>query len=210
MESIEIHTNKTLPSNGQAVLSACGNFMQQSQKVPEMIKMIHSFMLVAVSAIFLTACAGGGPFGSGSSSPDSPLLPINHQTFADEITSYEGAAIVVFYNTQYWQALDMKRRMEWLAEKYPETAKFAMFHWQVSDDTSRFNLEMLPTVILYRNGAEIDRIKGIPPSERERAKWNDDLELWFLKNALELEDSEYSGDFTYFFRNTYKLDVGNY
>ncbi|MFZ2630446.1 MAG: thioredoxin domain-containing protein [Desulfosalsimonadaceae bacterium] len=175
-----------------------------------MKKTIKSCIYVAISAVLLSACAGGGPFGFGSSAPESPLLPINHQTFADEITSYEGSAIVLFYNTQYWQSLDMKRRMEWLAEKYPKKAKFAMFHWQVSDDTSRFNLEMLPTVILYRNGAEIDRIKGIPPNEKDRVKWNDDLELWFLKNALGLEDSEYSGEFTYFFRNGYKLDVGNY
>ncbi|PIP37503.1 MAG: hypothetical protein COX19_16585 [Desulfobacterales bacterium CG23_combo_of_CG06-09_8_20_14_all_51_8] len=85
-----------------------------------------------------------------------------------------------------------------------------MFHWQVNDDPSRFKLEMLPTVILYRNGGEIDRIKGIPPEEKDRAAWNDDLELWFLKNAMELKGSEYSGDFTYLFKNGYTLQVGNY
>ena len=163
------------------------------------------------SALLLSACAG---------SPDSrhyipqeknsPFVVVNHHSYHDEIMIYGGPAIVLFYNTEFWQSLDMKRRLEWLAEKYRGKAKFAMFHWQVSDDPSRFSLEMLPTVILYRDGEEIDRIKGIPPEEKERADWNDDLELWFLKNAMALENSQYSGDFTYLFRNGYTLQVGNY
>lgn len=163
-----------------------------------------------VPAILLLACAG--PRESQRQTPEqtSALTVVNHQTYTDEIMLYKGPAIVLFYNTQFWQSMDMKRRLEWLENKYRGKAKFAMFHWQVSDDPSRFSLEMLPTVILYRDGAEIDRIKGIPPEEKSRAKWNDDLELWFLKNALALEGSEYSANFTYLFRNGYTLQVGNY
>lgn len=138
------------------------------------------------------------------------VITVNHQTFTNEITTHTGSAVIVFYNNEFWQSLDMKRRIEWLAGKYSGRAKFAQFHWQVADDPSRFKLEMLPTVILYQNGVEIDRIKGIPPEEKDRIRWNDDLELWFLKNALRLEGSQYSADFTYFFRNGYKLQVGNY
>ena len=165
--------------------------------------------ILTITLVFLlTACGGKTP--QPGPEQTSPLTTVNQQPFTDEIILNKGPAIVVFYNTQYWQSLDMKRRLEWLADKYQGRAKFAMFHWQVSDDGSRFSLEMLPTVILYRNGEEIDRIKGIPPNEKDRVGWNDDLELWFLKNALALEGSEYSGDFTYFFRNGYTLQVGNY
>jgi len=169
-------------------------------------------ILAIIAAVALSACAGKSndrwlPPGGGQA---SVLTTVNHQTFTDEITTFTGSAIVIFYTTQYWQSLDLKRRMEWLAEKYRGKAKFAMFHWQISDDPSRFSLEMLPTAILYRNGEEIDRIKGIPPEEKDRTKWNDDLELWFLKNAMVLKGSKYSGEFTYFFKNGYTLQVGNY
>lgn len=167
-------------------------------------------LLIIFVAIFAVGCGGKQKSGRYIPQQESTLVAVNHHTFTDEIMLYNGPAIVLFYNTEFWQSLDMKRRLEWLAGKYRGKAKFAMFHWQISDDPSRFSLEMLPTVILYRNGEELDRIKGIPPEEKERAGWNDDLELWFLKNALALDESEYSGDFTYFFRNGYTLQVGNY
>ncbi len=169
-------------------------------------------IIIAVAMMSLCACAGShrpsAPETAAAS--ETAVIIVNHQTFTDEIITYPGPAVVVFHNNQYWQSLDMKRRIEWLAEKYEGQAKFAVFHWQIADDPSRFRLEMLPTVILYRNGNEIDRVKGIPPEEKDRVRWNDDIELWFLKNALQLEGSQYSSDFTYFFRNDYKLQVGNY
>ncbi len=172
--------------------------------------MLTSILMAA--AIAMTACAGSHRPVATQPKAVAPgtMITVNHQTFTDEITIYPGPAIVVFFNNEFWQSLDMKRRVEWLAGKYAGQAKFAQFHWQVTDDPSRFKLEMLPTVILYRNGNEIDRIKGIPPEEKDRVKWNDDIELWFLKNGLQLEGSAYSADYTYFFRNGYKLQVGNY
>ncbi len=176
-----------------------------------MKKIFITGIFAIILAVVLSACAGkSSDKWQPATGQASALMTVNHQTFTDEITTYPGPAIVIFYNTQFWQSLDMKRRIEVLAEKYYGKAKFAMFHWQIADDPSRFSLEMLPTVILYRNGEEIDRIKGIPPEEKERKKLNDDLELWFLKNAMALKGSEYSGEYTYFFRNGYTLQVGNY
>ena len=175
-----------------------------------MQKTILSGFLIFILAIILNGCAGTSASRGSGAGQASLLMPVNHHTYTDEIMLYNGPAIVLFYNTEFWQSLDMKRRLEWLAEKYEGKAKFAMFHWQISDDPSRFSLEMLPTMILSRNGEEIDRIKGIPPEVKEREKLNDDLELWFLKNALALKGSEYSGEFTYLFRNGYTLQVGNY
>ena len=169
-------------------------------------------VMAIVTAILLVSCAGPDANRQYTRTSEQPsaLTIVNHQTFADDILNYKGPAVVLFYNTQFWQCMDMKWRLEWLEKKYRGKAKFAMFHWQVSDDPSRFGLEMLPTVILYRNGAEIDRIKGIPPESKDRAAWNDDLELWFLKNALTLESSDYAADYTYFFKNGYTLQVGNF
>jgi thioredoxin-like negative regulator of GroEL len=176
-----------------------------------MKKIFIAGILALVSAFVFSACAGtSSDKWQSETGQASALMVVNHQTFTDEITTYPGPAIVIFYNNQYWQSLDMKRRIERLAEKYYGKAKFAMFHWQIEEDPSRFSLEMLPTVILYRNGKEIDRIKGVPPEEKERNEWNDDLELWFLKNAMELEGTEYSGEFTYLFKNSHTLQVGNY
>jgi hypothetical protein len=173
----------------------------------------HTRWPIIFSILLLSSCATTPPPEPQISAPEpavESVIPVNHQTFSHYIIEYPGPALVVFYNTQYWQSVDMLRRIEWLAANYPGKARFAKFHWQVNDDASSFGLEMLPTVLLYQNGLEIDRIKGIPPEERERAKWNDDIELWFLKTALRMKGSEYSGDYTYKFNNDFNLIIGNY
>jgi thioredoxin-like negative regulator of GroEL len=175
-----------------------------------MKKFFFICFFISVSTLLLTACTGSNGSRQYLPGQTSLLTVVNHHTYTDEIMLYDGPAIVLFYNNEFWQSLDIKRRLEWLSEKYRGKAKFAMFHWQISDDPSRFSLEMLPTVILYQNGEEIDRIKGIPPEEKDRNKLNDDLELWFLKNAMALKGSEYSGEYTYLFRNGYTLQIGNY
>ncbi|WP_045211602.1 thioredoxin family protein [Desulfonatronovibrio magnus] len=174
------------------------------------MKKINSLLFFLLVATFITACAPKAPEPVRVEPAPAEVITVNHQTFTREISNYSGSAIVIFYNNQFWQSMDMLRRIEWLASQYGGRAKFAKFHWQVHDDPSRFKLEMLPTVILFRNGYEIDRIKGIPPEESVRRDWNDDIELWFLVNALQLTTDQYSGNFTYFFNNDYTLKIGNY
>lgn len=142
--------------------------------------------------------------------PTEKVVFINNMTFAGEVVAYDGFALVLFYNTQFWQSKDMERRFEYFADRFHGKGKFCKFHWPMNADTMAYRLEMLPTVVLYDRGAEIDRIKGIPPDEKTRKKWNDDIELWFLKNVLDLKGDEYAGEYTYLFRNSYKLHIGNY
>ena len=124
------------------------------------------------------------------------IVRINENTFSTEVTMYEGPALVLFYNSKYWQSKDMERRLEYFAKKYEgREIKFCKFHWPLAADAKAFQLEMLPTLILYRQGNEIDRIKGIPPEQAERNEWNDDIELWILKNALQLKSGTYAGKY---------------
>jgi len=69
---------------------------------------------------------------------------------------------------------------------------------------------MLPTVVLYKGGVEIDRIRGIPPDENGLMKFNDDIDLWMKKNVMELDGGQYLGKFRYLFANGYTLNVSNY
>ncbi len=172
---------------------------------------IKKTILALMAVVLISSCAQKGPpKPEVTKIAPAEVVTVNHQIFTREVSNYPGPAIVIFYNNQFWQSKDMLRRIEWLASQYSGHAKFAKFHWQIHDDPSRFKLEMLPTVILYRNGYEIDRIKGIPPEENVRRTWNDDLELWFLANALQLRGDQYSGNFTYLFKNDYNLKIGNY
>jgi hypothetical protein len=178
-----------------------------------MKQLIKNTICLIFLSVFLTACATQQPVSiKDAKQADVPegVITVNHQTFTSQIIEYPGTAIVLFYNTEFWQSMDMLKRLEWMADRYPGKARFAKFHWQVGDDASQFNLEMLPTTIMYQHGSELDRIKGIPPAESDRAKWNDDLELWFLKTGLNMKGSKYTGKYTYKFKNTHSLKIGNY
>ncbi len=163
-------------------------------------------IIAAVISVFVMSSCVKQPV---QYSTPATIIPVNHQNFQDEVIAFPGAVVVIFHNSEFWQSVDMNKRIHWLATKFNGEAKFAKFEWQLWDDPSRFDLEMLPTVILYRNGHEIDRIKGIPPGEKERQKWNNDLELWFLSNALQLKNDSYAGDFSYFFGNSHTLKIEN-
>jgi len=137
------------------------------------------------------------------------IVKLNNSNFAKEVKSIDGPVLVLFYNKQYWQSKDMAKRFDHFAKKFAGNAKFCKFHWDVNADSTAYKLEMLPTVVLYKNGAEFDRIRGINPEKNARATLNDDMELWIMKNALEMEGSEYNAKFKYLFNNTYTLQVTN-
>ncbi len=137
------------------------------------------------------------------------IVKLNNDNFSHEITSLDGPALVLFYNDQYWQSKDMEKRFDFFAEQFGGYVKFCKFHWDINADTTPYKLEMLPTVVLFKKGVEFDRIRGINPDEKARAKLNDDMELWIMKNALEMKGTKYHAEYRYLFNNTYTLKVSN-
>lgn len=174
-------------------------------------KLISSILPVLVISFILVSCAA-----KQAKSPEviktAPvgIIAVDDYNFGTEVKEYDGAVILLFYNEKDWQSKDMKKRIEHFADKYSGRVKFCEFPWSPGADGEAYGLEMLPTVILYRNGAEIDRIKGIPPEDRDRLKWNDDIELWLLKNVLSVKAGKYSGNYIYMFKNSYRLNISNY
>lgn len=176
---------------------------------------LKPFYIIAIFSVCLMGLISCGapqqlPPISESTGEPAYVLRIYDSTFHQEVANFDGAAVVLFYNDNFWQSKDMEKRIQRLAEKYYGKVKFCKFFWQVDADTRPYGLEMLPTVVLYENGSEVDRIKGIPPDKSLLAKFDGDIELWLLKNALHLQGDEYSADYRYLFKNGYTLEISNY
>lgn len=172
-------------------------------------RFIYSLLFLIAIFMFLISCATKGVRKVEEPSYEK-IVMIDNTTFAKEVEQFDGFALVFFYNEKFWQSRDMEKRFEYFADQFYKNAKFCKFHWAVNADAKLYRLKMLPTTVLYKDGAEIDRIKGIPPDKNARMKWNSDIELWILKNVLGLEGDEYAGKFKYLFRNGYKLHISNY
>jgi hypothetical protein len=135
---------------------------------------------------------------------------VNAANFNNTVLQLKGYVQVLFYNEQYWQSQDMEKRFDYFSQKYRRKMRSFKFHWDVNADGSQYGLEMLPTVVLYYDGLELDRIKGIPESEKDRMSWNKDIELWLLKNVLEKKGNEFTSDYVYRFNNSPRLQMSNY
>ncbi len=171
-------------------------------------KLIELFIILAVSTSFFS-CASTGPDASDPLLPPAAAVAVDHDTFPDEVLRYRGNALVLFYNEEFAQSRDMMARFDHFAAMFEEEAKFCKFYWDMDMDGKPYGLQLLPTMVLYKNGVEIDRMRGIPPKKKDRLALNDDIELWILKNVIGLEGDKYAGKFTYLFNNTYKLYIGN-
>jgi hypothetical protein len=167
-------------------------------------------LLISLPLFLLSSCTPHRP-------PDAKLPPavkrivnIDSSTFAREVTNYHGYVIVTFYNDNYWQSKEMLDNIEGLFERYRGKIKFCNFFWDVNESGDMYGLELLPTVVLYKNGREIDRIKGLPDSAGDRAELPDDMDLWILKNVLNARGNEYAGTYRYRFNNSATLNISNY
>lgn len=170
--------------------------------------------ILGISAVLLcillnlTSCShtvkrsDGVSFQSGS-------MVVDHDSFPGEVLDCQGHVLVLFFNRQFSPSRQMENLFDSLVASYDGKAKFCKFPWDIHDDGAPYDLQKMPTVVLYKNGIEVDRIKGIQPDPQLRLKMKDDIDLWFMKNVLELKGSKYGGKFSYMFNGSYKLHITN-
>lgn len=168
-------------------------------------------LLLATITVMLSSCGG---VKIEPREPIGEVVPnyqkVNESNIDQVVNQYPGFAVVLFYNSQYWESNDMKKRMDLFSHIYGQDVRFCDYHWDMNNDGSKYKLELLPTVVLYKHGNEIDRIKGIPGNEQDRMKWNKDIDLWFLKNAKGAKGNEHSGAYSYRFNNGSQLEINNF
>jgi thioredoxin-like negative regulator of GroEL len=161
-------------------------------------------LVMALASLGMCACAGVKP-----KSPPPDVAQLDAQSFPLEISTRQGLALVLFENENFPQSREMLARLDELAGKYKAKARFYTFFWETGADTKPYGLDMLPTLVMYQNGREVDRMRGIPSERQALEGLSDDLELWLLRTGLSLSRDEYHGQFTYRFNNTSRLGASN-
>lgn len=160
--------------------------------------------LIAVCAMcLLGACAPKRP-----APPD--IVSVNAGTFLAEVARQPGVTLLLFHNPDAPQSQEMYRLLGWLSQAYKGQLKFCAYAWDTTADPTPYRLEMLPTLVMYRDGWEIDRMRGIPATPEERRTLHEDLELWVLRTGLERTyDPRFLAQFSYRFDNGNTLQIGN-
>lgn len=171
------------------------------------MRRVYAVLILAVLAL---ALAPGCAPKKASETPPPRMVSVTQPTYKAEVLDSKGLTLVLFHNEKFRQAVDMRQRYEGLADKFYGKAKFCEFTWKSDGDTKPYRLETLPTVVMYRDGQEVDRIKGLPTGRAELAAFNDDMELWLLKTGLGMSTGAYQADYKYRFNNGHKLISSNY
>ncbi len=166
----------------------------------------------ALLHLLIAACAVVALSGCARPKPQAPpdIIAVGDQNYASEVIAQPGVTLVLFSNAEAWQSRELSRRYAWLAETYRGRLKFCSFAWDLAADPAPYRLEMLPTLVMYRDGYEVDRMRGIPDTQDGLRTLNDDLELWVLRTGLGLtQDPTFQGRFLYMFHNTARLTPEN-
>lgn len=159
---------------------------------------------LVLCALALSGCASR----KAQAPPD--IIPINDQNFAYEVLRQPGPTLVLYYNPEAWQSQEMYRRLDWLSKLYKGKVKFCAFSWDLAADPAPYHLEMVPTLVLFRDGWEIDRMRGIPADNEGLRQLNADLELWVMTAALQLtDDPRFQARYVYLYKNGNRLQAEN-
>lgn len=161
-----------------------------------------SCLIAACAVCLLCACARKAP------PPD--IVPVTAETFSEAVLRQPGVTIVLFYNPESPQSRDMYSLLSWLSQSYKGQLRFCAFAWDPGADPTPYKLEMLPSLVLFRDGWEIDRMRGMPDQPQARRALPGDLELWILRAGLQRTyDPRFQAQFNYRFNNGYTLEAGN-
>ncbi len=173
-------------------------------KYSKKMKYIYLVITCTVMALGLSSCAI-------FSKPDdrSYITLLDEQGYNDRVLQSDGTSLVLFCDKNDAASIKMLRAYDVFARNYSGFASFYRMDWQTGRDGEKYGLETLPTMILIKNGIEIDRMRGVP-SGKESLGFSDDLDLWMLKNVVEVKSDIYSGSFSYLFKNTSRLHIGSY
>jgi thioredoxin 1 len=101
------------------------------------------------------------PVTAESDETGAPVEGFDEESFAANVLEAEGPALVVFLSKY---SLDSQKLVTTLAELVPDYAeRVALVRYSVDEQPvvlKRFNVEKMPTLILYKDGAEQERLTG--------------------------------------------------
>jgi thioredoxin 1 len=97
------------------------------------------------------------------------IITITDATF-EEITRQNELVLIDFWNDRCEYCKDLAPIIERLAADYAGRVAFGKLDVDQNQDTRvRFNVQAFPTLLIVKNGKEVDRIVGYVPRERVEA-----------------------------------------
>jgi len=99
------------------------------------------------------------------------VVHLSDLSFADEVLAFEGFVLVDFYLASNPDCQREGVVIEEIAQKYYQRVKIAKLDMEKNPAiTARYRISSVPTLILFKDGEEIDRVMGFV-SEEELSRY---------------------------------------
>jgi hypothetical protein len=170
--------------------------------------------IVLSSLAILSGCAATQP------KPEDPVVEISPTEIVTEVLEskdHENASLVLLRQKEGAVMELMETYYRDLAQRFQTDASFYKVQFATDKPEAELDqmlgailkVKILPMIVLVKGQHIVDRIAGLPPKAKARQRYSEDLELWFLQNALGLRNGEISAGYQYRFNNTHKLYIEN-
>jgi len=109
------------------------------------------------------------PLSSAVRYPEHPV-DINDQTFRNEVLNFPGGVVVYFWSPSCGYCRGFTPTVNQLASRYAGRIKFTKIVMDRNPAmASQYGIQGVPSLLLFKNGRQIDRLSGaVPQAEVER------------------------------------------
>ncbi len=109
------------------------------------------------------------PLRTAGGYPDR-IVEVNDMTFPGEVLSFTGPVVAYMWAPWCGHCARLNPVMEQIASDYAGKIKFTRLNIDQNRTTaSRYNVQSVPTIFLFRNGSQLNRLAGaLPRAEIEK------------------------------------------
>src|ERR1039457_3290876 len=130
---------------------------------------INNLLAVVAALGFLLVAGCENPSAMNESSPN--VKHITQGEFADEVTRYAQPVVVEFYATWCGPCRQLSPLLDRVAGGYTGKIKFVKGNVDESPGLAQnFQVQAIPTVLLFKEGKLADRITGVPAEADLKSK----------------------------------------
>ena len=99
----------------------------------------------------------------------SNYIDVTGQDFAEKVLNAPQMVVVDFSSDRSGACRIFDAEFEAVSKEYQESVTFAKLDVDLNEElTSQWNVDGIPTLIFFKNGQEINRVKGIVMRDRLR------------------------------------------
>ena len=132
---------------------------------------MKTFLSAILASTALGACAFSTIDTASAKDSKEAVVALDSDSFTSEIANADGVALVDFWATWCGPCIALAPTINEVANEYDGQVTVGKIDVdRVADVTAKYRIQAMPTLIIFKDGVEVDRIIGGAPKSIIKAK----------------------------------------